>query len=45
MQLWPSHVESIPTHVSDERLVLAKASPVLRNTHEIRLAIYFALKR
>ena len=35
----------LPTFVTDDRLVLAKASPVVRNTHEIRLAIYFSLKR
>jgi hypothetical protein len=35
----------IPTYVTDGRLVLAKASPTVRSTYEIRLALYFALKR
>ena len=35
----------IPTYVTDERLVLAKASPTVRSTYEIRLALYFATKR
>jgi hypothetical protein len=34
----------IPTYVTAERLVLCKASPSVRNTYEIRLALYFAIK-
>jgi hypothetical protein len=35
----------ILTCVTDDRVVLAKASPTVRNNYEIRLALYFALQR
>src|SRR3954453_4391390 len=35
----------LPTYVSEEHFVLAKAAPSIRGTYEIRLAVYFALKR
>ena len=35
----------LPTYVSGDRLALAKASPTVRSTYEIRLALYFALQR
>ena len=34
-----------PTFVNDEMVVLGKASPVIRNTYEIRLALYMAVSR
>lgn len=35
----------LPTFVSDEAVVLSKASPSIRNTYEIRLALYMAVSR
>ena len=35
----------LPTYVTQDHLLLAKASPTVRNTYEIRLAIYFAMQR
>jgi hypothetical protein len=35
----------LPTFVSDELVVLSKASPTIRNTYEIRLALYMAVSR
>lgn len=35
----------LPTYVTGQNLVLAKASPLVRETYEIRLACYFALRR
>ena len=35
----------LPTYVTDELLVLCKGSARIRNTYEIRLALYFALTR
>jgi len=34
----------LPTYVTKEELVLCKISPSIRNTYEIRLALYFAVK-
>lgn len=35
----------LPTYVTDDSVVLCKASPAIRNTYEIRLALYMALTR
>jgi hypothetical protein len=34
----------LPTYVTKEELVLCKSAPSIRNTYEIRLALYFAVK-
>jgi hypothetical protein len=34
----------LPTYVSDKRVVLCKAAPTIRNTHEIRLALFMAVE-
>lgn len=33
----------LPTYVDDDRLVLCKAGPTVRNAYEIRLALFFAV--
>ncbi|WP_158886664.1 hypothetical protein [Rhodanobacter sp. L36] len=35
----------LPTYVTDTMVVLSKASPAVRNTYEIRLALYMAKSR
>ena len=35
----------LPTYVTDNLVVLSKAAPVLRNTYEIRLALYMATSK
>ncbi|WP_157499641.1 hypothetical protein [Lysobacter sp. Root983] len=35
----------LPTFMTDELVVLSKASPTIRNTYEIRLALYMAVSR
>ena len=34
----------LPTYVTKEEVILCKSSPSIRNTYEIRLALYFAVK-
>jgi hypothetical protein len=34
----------LPTFVSDQKVVLCKAAPIIRNAYEIRLALYMAVK-
>jgi hypothetical protein len=34
----------LPTYVTDEQVVLCKAAPTIRNTYEIRLALFMAVQ-
>jgi hypothetical protein len=34
----------LPTYVTDQRVVLCKAAPTIRNTYEIRLALFMAVQ-